>query len=265
MSDAILLSIDEGLARLTLNRPTRLNAFNSDLAHAWRDAAAEATTRDDVQAIVLDAAGPAFCAGGDVIEMASAMDDGAPLTELAGVINQGIRSLTESSIPVVAAAHGTTAGGGLGILLSTDYAVVGSRSRIGSLYANIGLTPDLSVSAQLADAVGLRRALQLVLQDRLLSAEEALEWGLIAEIVDGADAADEADRVRSRAVEVARFWLSGAAGAYGQAKRLVRSQPSRSFEEQLAEEARSIGAAFDTPDARARVAAFAAGSAKKAR
>ncbi|WP_175989046.1 enoyl-CoA hydratase/isomerase family protein, partial [Microbacterium tenebrionis] len=136
---------------------------------------------------------------------------------------------------------------------------------IGSLYANIGLTPDLSVSAQLADAVGSRRALQLVLQDRLLSAEEALEWGLVAEIVMGEDAEDEASRVRARAEEVARFWLAGAAAAYGQAKRLVRSQPSRSFPEQLAEEARSIGAAFDTPDARARVAAFAAASAKRAR
>lgn len=265
MNDAILLQVDAGLARLTLNRPTRLNAFNGDLAHAWRDATAEATSRDDVGAILLDAAGPAFCAGGDVIEMASTMGDGAPLTELAGVINEGIRALTESSVPVVAAAHGTTAGGGLGILLSTDYAIVGGSSKLGSLYANIGLTPDLSVSAHLADAVGQRRALQLVLQDRLLTAEEALEWGLVAEVVSGADAAEEADRVRRRAEEVARFWLSGAAAAYGQAKRLVRSQPARSFEDQLAEEARSIGTAFDTPEAKARVAAFAAASAKKAR
>ena len=265
MSDAILFSVDEGLARLTLNRPARLNAFNADLAHAWRDATAEATSRDDVHAILLDAAGPAFCAGGDVVEMATTMGDGAPLTELAGVINSGIRALTESAVPVIAAAHGTTAGGGLGILLSTDYAVVGSQSRLGSLYANIGLTPDLSVSAQLADAVGQRRALQLVLQDRLLSAEEALEWGLVAEVVAGTDAADEADRVRERAEQVARFWLAGAAAAYGQAKRLVRSRPERSFVEQLDEEARSIGASFDTPDAKARVAAFAAASAKKAR
>jgi 2-(1,2-epoxy-1,2-dihydrophenyl)acetyl-CoA isomerase len=164
---------------------------------------------------------------------------------------------------VVAAAHGTTAGGGLGILLSSDYAVVGSRSRLGSLYANIGLTPDLSVSAQLARAVGQRRALQLVLQDRLLSAAEAVEWGLVAEAVEGSDSADEADLVRARAEEVARFWLAGAAEAYGNAKRLVRSQPERTFAEQLSEEARSIGAAMATPDAQARIAAFAASSARK--
>ena len=142
MNDAILFAVDEGLARLTLNRPARLNAFNADLAHAWRDATAEATSRSDVTAILIDAAGPAFCAGGDVIDMATTMGSADDITALAEVINTGIRSLTESAVPVVAAAHGTTAGGGLGILLSSDYAVVGSRSRLGSLYANIGLTPD---------------------------------------------------------------------------------------------------------------------------
>lgn len=263
MSDAILFSVDEGLARLTLNRPARLNAFNADLAHAWRDATAEATSRADVKAIVVDAAGPAFCAGGDVIEMATTMGSGDEITALAEVINAGIRSLTESAVPVVAAAHGTTAGGGLGILLSSDYAVVGSRSRLGSLYANIGLTPDLSVSAQLARAIGQRRALQLVLQDRLLSAAEAVEWGLVAEAVEGVDSSDEAEKVRARAEEVARFWLAGAAEAYGHAKRLVRSQPERTFAEQLSEEARSIGASMATPDAQARIAAFAASSARK--
>ncbi|GAA3907557.1 enoyl-CoA hydratase/isomerase family protein [Microbacterium invictum] len=256
MSDPILFSVDDGLARITLNRPERLNAFNADLAHAWARVTVEATTRDDVGAIVLDAAGRSFCAGGDVLDMAHTMGSGADIHALADVINTGIRALTESSVPVVAAAHGTTAGGGLGILMCSDYAIVGENSKIGSLYANIGLTPDLSVSAQLAHAIGQRRALQLVLQDRLLSAQEALEWGLVAEVV-------APERVQARADEVARFWLAGAYGAYGQAKRLIRSQPERAFAAQLDEEARSIGAAFDTPDAKARVAGFAAASTRK--
>ncbi|WP_194764622.1 enoyl-CoA hydratase/isomerase family protein [Microbacterium sp. UFMG61] len=265
MSDVILFHVEEGMARLTLNRPARLNAFNAELAHAWRDVTHEATSRSDVKAILIDAVGPAFCAGGDVIDMSTTMGSGAEITALAEVINSGIRSLTESAVPVVAAAHGTTAGGGLGILLSSDYAVVGSRSRLGSLYANIGLTPDLSVSAQLARAVGQRRALQLVLQDRLLTAEEAVEWGLVAEAVPGADAAVEADAVRARAEEIARFWLAGAADAYGHAKRLVRSQPERTFVEQLSEEARSIGASLETPEAQARIAAFASSAARAGR
>ena len=249
MSDAVLLHIEDGLARITLNRPERLNAFNAAAAHAWAAVTREAVSRDDVGAIVVDAEGRAFCAGGDVHDMAEHMDSGAELSALAEVINSGIRALTESAVPVVAAAQGTTAGGGLGILLASDYAIIGENSKIGSLYANIGLTPDLSVSAQLSRAVGERRALQLVLQDRMLSADEALDWGIVAEVV-------APDAVGERADEVARFWLAGAYGAYGNAKRLVRSQPSRTFAEQLHEEARSIGASFDTPEAKARINAF---------
>lgn len=259
MTDPILLSVEDGLARLTLNRPERLNAFNAELAGAWASVTEEVVSRDDVGAILLDAAGPSFCAGGDVMEMSTGAT-GSDITGLAKVINRGIAALTQSSIPVVAAAHGTTAGGGLGILLATDYAIIGADSRIGSLYANIGLTPDLSVSAQLAAAVGERRALQLVLSDRLLTAEEAVEWGIAAEAAAGDGAAATADAVRARAEEVARFWLAGASRAYGQAKRLIRSRPGRSFAEQLDEEARTIGAALDGEEARVRVAAFAARS-----
>ncbi len=266
MSDPILLDVRDGLARLTLNRPQRLNAFNRDLAEAFAESAVEVTSRDDVGAILIDAAGPAFCAGGDVMDMASQMRAGAQLEALADVINSGLSALTTSAVPVVAAAHGTTAGGGLGLLLSSDYAVVGANSRIGSKYANIGLTPDLTVTAQLARAVGERRALQLVLQDRLLSADEALEWGLVAEVVPAGadpDAGVLADAVRARAEEVARFWLAGAYKAYGQAKRLVRSASETTFAEQLEDEARTIGAMFDTDDARARVAEFALAASRK--
>lgn len=251
MSDPILLHIEAGLARITLNRPDRLNAFDADMAHAWAHATAEATARDDVGAILLDAAGPGFCAGGDVVAMAEDMGSGAEITALAEVIGQGILALVTSAIPVVAAAHGTTAGGGLGILLASDYAVVGEDSRIGSLYARMGLTPDLSVTAQLARAVGERRALQLVLTERMLSAAEAVEWGLVAEAVPDPGA---------RAEEIARSWLDGATGAYGQAKRLVRAAAGRTFSESLADEAVTIGSALDTPDAGARIAAFAARS-----
>lgn len=256
MSDVIRYAVDSGLARITLHRPSRLNAFDEELSREWARVTADATARSDVGAIMIDAAGPAFCAGGDVQAMSEVLSGGEQVTELARVINAGITALTESARPVVAAAHGVTAGGGLGILLASDYAIVGVDSMLGSRYANIGLTPDLSVTAHLARAVGERRALQLVLQDRMLTAAEAQEWGLVAEVVEGADASATVAAVQARAEAVARGWLDGAARAYGEAKRLVRSQPSRSIREQLDEEARTIGAAFDTADAKARIAAF---------
>ena len=249
MPDPILLSVDDGLARVTLNRPARLNAFDADLAGAWESVTTDVTSRDDVGAILLSGAGPAFCAGGDVVAMATTMGSPSDLEALAHAIHRGIRALTESAVPVVAAVHGAVAGGGLGILLSSDYAVAAAGARIGSRYANVGLTPDLSVSAHLTRAVGERRALQLVLSDRMLTADEALDWGLVAEVVPD-------DALLARAEAVARTWLDGATAAYGQAKRLVRSAPSRSFAEQLDEEARTIAASFGTPEAQTRIAAF---------
>ncbi|MDX2376439.1 enoyl-CoA hydratase/isomerase family protein [Microbacterium sp. LRZ72] len=256
MSDPILLNIHDGLARITLNRPERLNAFDEAMAHAWELVCVDASHSEDVGAILIEGTGPAFCAGGDVVAMSETVRSGREVAGLARHIHAGIRALLRSRVPVVAAAHGTTVGGGLGILLASDYAIVGVDSRLGSRYANVGLTPDLSVSAQLARAVGERRALQLLLGDRLLTAEEAREWGLVAEVVDPGE-------VASRAEAVARGWLEGATDAYGEAKRLVRSERERTLAQQLDEEARTIGAAFDTPDARARIAAFVRSSARK--
>jgi 2-(1,2-epoxy-1,2-dihydrophenyl)acetyl-CoA isomerase len=151
--------------------------------------------------------------------------------------------------------HGAVAGGGLGLMLTADYIVAAEGARFVSKYANIGLTPDLGVSTLLPQAIGARRALQLLLQDRSLSATEALEWGLVAEVV-------AADQVAARTEEIARFWLEGATEAFGQASRLVRVGAHRDFADNLDDEARTIGAAFDTPASQARVAAFAAASSK---
>ncbi|QEW04443.1 enoyl-CoA hydratase/isomerase family protein [Microbacterium lushaniae] len=254
MSDSILVTIDDGLARVTLNRPGSLNAMDFEMAERWRDAARTATA-PGVGAVILDAAGPAFCAGGDVVAMATSGAAGADLTATAHVIHEGIRTFVEAPVPVVAAVQGAVAGGGLGLMLTADYIVASEASRFVSKYANIGLTPDLGVSTLLPAAIGQRRALQLLLQDRSLSAAEALEWGLVAEVVPAAS-------VAARAEEVARFWLDNATAAFGQAARLVRTGAQRTFAENLDDEARTIGAAFDTADAKARVAAFAAASSK---
>lgn len=251
MSDSILLDIAGPLARVTLNRPASLNAMDFAMAERWREVAIDVTSRPDVGAVILDAAGPAFCAGGDVLAMATSGASGHDVTAAAGVIHDGIRAFVAAPIPVVAAVHGTVAGGGLGLMLTADYVVAAEPATFVSKYANIGLTPDLGVSTLLPAAVGQRRALQLLLQDRTLSAGEALEWGLVAEVVREGEVAE-------RAEQIARFWLGGATAAFGQAKRLVRTGAGRGFAENLDDEAATIGAAFDTDDARARIAAFAA-------
>ena len=255
MSDSILVTREGALARVTFNRPAFLNAMGFEMGRRWRDVAHELTSDESVGAIVLDAAGPAFCAGGDVLEMATSGASGADVTGAAHTIHDGIRTFVLSDKPIVAAVQGAVAGGGLGLMLTADYIVASDQARFVSKYANIGLTPDLGVSTLLPAAVGQRRALQLLLQDLTMDAATALDWGLVSEVV-------APDAVAARADEVARFWLDNATGAFGQAKRLVRTGADRTLAENLDDEAASIGARFETAESKARVAAFAAASAK---
>lgn len=256
MSDSILFSVgDDGLARVTFHRPASLNAMDFEMGERWRDIARAVALDPAIGAVILDAAGPAFCAGGDVVAMGTSGATGADVTAAAQVIHEGIRIFTESPVPIVAAVQGAVAGGGLGLMLTADYVVASDAAKFVSRYANIGLTPDLGVSTLLPAAVGQRRALQLLLQDRTLDAAEALQWGLVAEVVPAADLAE-------RAEAVARFWLDGATGAFGEAKRLVRTGAGRDFADNLDDEAATIGAAFDTPESQNRVAAFAAAARK---
>lgn len=256
MTESILLTREGPLARVTFNRPASLNAMDFDMGTRWRDIAREVTEDASVGAVILDAAGPAFCAGGDVVAMATSGAGGEAVTATAHVIHEGIRAWTGSDKPIVAAVQGAVAGGGLGLMLCADYIVASEAAKFVSKYANIGLTPDLGVSTLLPAAIGQRRALQLLLQDRTIDAATALEWGLVAEVVPAGD-------LTSRAEEVARFWLENATAAFGQAKRLVRTGADRPFADNLADEAATIGARFDTEESRLRIAAFAAASRKQ--
>lgn len=253
MTDSILSRREGALARLTFNRPASLNAMGFEMGGRWRDLAREVTSDPTVGAVLLDAEGPAFCAGGDVLEMATSGAGGAEVTAMAEIIHDGIRTFVESDKPIVASVHGAVAGGGIGLMLTADYVVASPRAKFVSRYANIGLTPDLGVSTLLSAAVGQTRALRLLLQDETIDAATALDWGLVTEVADDPGA---------RAAEIARFWLENATAAFGQAKRLVRAGARRAFAQNLSDEARTIGAAFDTDQARARVAAFAAASRK---
>lgn len=249
MSSTVLLEISDGLARVTLNRPGSLNAIDAEMAARWREVALAVVSDPQVGAVLLAAAGPAFCAGGDVRHMATSGEGGSVVTRLAEVINEGSRALLDSAKPVVAAVQGAVAGGGLGLMLTADYVVASSGARFVSRYADIGLTPDLGTTSLLPRTVGEGRALQLLLSDLTLDAATARDWGLVAEVVAPQELA-------VRAEQVARAWLDGATAAFGQAKRLVRAAASRPFAAGLEDEAVTIGTAFDTAEARARVAAF---------
>ncbi|WP_297083276.1 enoyl-CoA hydratase/isomerase family protein [uncultured Demequina sp.] len=255
MAQHVQLDRRDGIAHITLARPERLNAVDFEMGTQYREACVAATSDPTTRAVLITAEGPAFCAGGDVLMMAGAGFTGADVTSSAQVINEGIVALVGSEVPVVAAARGAVAGGGIGLLLAADYVVAGHDLRVAGRYADVGLTPDLGVSTLLTRAIGERRALELLLTPRELDAQTAVAWGFAAESADNPDA---------RALEVARAWASGASTAFGRAKRLVRASAQRDFATSLDDEAHSIGAAFDRDEAQQRIQAFAAASAARA-
>lgn len=251
MSDSVRLTVEGGVARLVLDRPARLNAIDFEAGEAFRDAALDATRSSSVRAIVLEGEGPAFCAGGDVLAMAGVRASGAEVTRMAETIHDGIGALVGSALPIVSAAQGAVAGGGIGVMLAADYVVAGRDLKVMAKYADVGLTPDLGVSTLLTEAVGRRRALQLLLSDTVLGADRALDWGMVAEI---------ADDPRARARDVAAAWAAGPWRALGQAKRLVHAGATRPRSASFDDEAATIGAAFAGHEAQDRIAAFAEAS-----
>ncbi|MGV8969093.1 MAG: enoyl-CoA hydratase/isomerase family protein [Microbacteriaceae bacterium] len=246
---AILFTVDNGLAHVTLNRASQLNAIGHEGATLWRTIASEIVARDDIGAVLFDARGRAFCAGGDVASISQA--SGSVVTDLADTIHEGHLMLATCTKPIVAAVRGSVVGGGLGFMLVADYIVASDTTIFASKYADIGLTPDCGVSTLLPEAIGMRRALQLTLSGRVLNAAEALDWGLITESVPDGE-------LDSRALAVAQAWLHGATSAFGQAKRLLRAGAASEYATRLADEARTIGAAADTADAQVRMKAFLA-------
>lgn len=254
MSAPLEFEVADGVALATLNRPESFNSLDLAAAEAWQSIAHEAVDRDDIAVLVIAARGRAFSAGGDLRAMSEG--GGELVARIAASLHDGILTLVSSSIPVVAAVTGTVAGGGLGLLLSSDYAVASDAASISARYGAMGLTPDMSVTGLLGRAVGERRALELVLRDRALTAAEALDWGLVAEVLP-------VDDVLARSLEVAAGWAANAE-AMGESKRLLRAAAFRGLAAGLDDEAATIARLFDSEASRARVGRFLARSAPRA-
>ena len=178
----VLLEVRDGIADLTLNRPDAANGINDGLARDLLAATIEIRLDDRVRVVLLSGNGPRFCGGGDVKAFAALGDDlSANIRALIPALHTAITSLVRGDAPVVAAVHGSAAGAGLGLVGASDLVVAGESTKFVMAYTGVGLTPDGSSSWFVPRLVGLRRALELTLTNRVLSAAEALDWGLITE------------------------------------------------------------------------------------
>lgn len=197
----LLLGIDRGIARLTLNRPDKLNSFN-DTMHAELRAALDRIESDPgVRVLVLSGAGRAFCAGQDVADPAMRAQDGKP-PDLGELVERNYKPLVlrleNLRVPTLAAVNGVAAGAGASLALACDLVVATRSASFLQAFSRLGLMPDTGGTWFLPQRVGMARAMGLALLAERLPAEQAAAWGLIWQCLDDADFASGIDALAER-------------------------------------------------------------------
>lgn len=250
MSSSLLLSsIEGGVLTLTLNRPDKRNALNSELIDLLHQSLERADLDGEVRVVVLRGAGKDFCAGADLDELLASAERSLAENEAAalrlGTIFRRIRELPK---PVLAIVRGRALAGGAGLATACDLVVAAASAQLGYPEIQRGFAPAM-VMALLRRLVGEKIALDLVLTGRVLSAEEARSAGLVTRVVADADLERESLGLAMR--------LAGAsATALGITKRLFYELDTRTLADGIALGARVNAVARGTPDFRESIAAF---------
>jgi 2-(1,2-epoxy-1,2-dihydrophenyl)acetyl-CoA isomerase len=225
--ETILLEIGSGVARLTLNRPDRLNSFTVQM-HDEVSRGLEAATKSQARVLVLTGAGRGFCAGQDLGDRAVAPGgEGVDLGEsLEKRYNPLIRRLTSLEMPVICAVNGVAAGAGANIAFAADIVLAARAAKFIQSFSNIGLVPDSGGTWILPRLAGQARALGLALTGEPLSAEKAEAWGLIWRCVDD-------DQLQTEAEKLAERFAVGPTRGYAAIKMAMRKGWLAGLEEQL--------------------------------
>jgi 2-(1,2-epoxy-1,2-dihydrophenyl)acetyl-CoA isomerase len=248
-------AIEGGVARITIERPAQFNALDLTAMEELLDIANRCATDPAVRCVLLTGAGDrAFCAGGDVAGFAAALegDEVAMLLQrMTAALHMAISRFAGMRAPLVAAVNGVAAGAGLSLVAACDLAIAADTARFTSAYTRIGLTPDGSSTWFLSRLIGPRRATELHLTDRVLTAAEAEAWGIVNRVVPAATLAAEA-------AALAAQLAAGPTRAFGGVKRLVRLGLTDSLETQMEREARSILEMARSADGVEGIRAFAA-------
>jgi len=231
---------------ITLDRPDKLNALDTAM-HGELRAALERAAKPDVRAVVLTGAGRGFCVGQDLAEFREGAGDVAE--RLRTLFNPHVLAIRALDKAVVAAVNGPAAGAGLALALACDVRIASDEASFVPAFVAIGLVPDTGGTWFAQRLLGASRAFAWLATNRRLTAAEAQQWGLVEEVVPGAELA-------GRARSLAEVFASLPPRAVAETKRLLDAAASASLEEQLEAEARTQAELVGTPDFAERVAAF---------
>ena len=240
--ETIKFGVEDQIATITLSRPNNANALNLKMAEELHEVSIVCCTDPNVRAVVLTGEGKIFCAGGDLHEFKEAgAHKEALLLRMATILHAAVIRFSNMNAPLVVAVNGAAGGGGFSMVLAGDLVLASSKAKLVSAYTASGLTPDGSSTYFLAKHVGLLRAKELMFTNRVLSAEEGKDWGLVNQVV-------EPHLLMETAMGYARDFANGPTQSYGGLKRMLQTAYSDPMEAQLEKETQSIAAMMTTYD-----------------
>jgi len=243
-------TVDKQIARITIMRGDVFNSLNLEAMQELMHIANHCGSDADIRVAILTGEGSrAFCAGGDVAAFEKSDNVSILLKEMTTCLHTAVSRFARMNAPLIARVNGVAAGAGLSLMAASDMAISTDQSRFTSAYTAIGLTPDGSSSYFLPRIIGARRTMELYMTNRTLNADEALDWGLVNQVVP-ADALDET------VDKLAKQLAQGPTLAYGGIKKLVQMSFNDTLESQMERETRSIVRMGSTPDGIEGVKAF---------
>lgn len=250
--DAVTLSINNGIAKITLNRGASGNAINPEFLDSFDEASLICSESSEVRAVLIESEGPRFCVGGDIqpmIQQNKSDSLGTYIRKCNAQIQGALARLHRMAAPSVVAVQGVAAGGGVSLLASADVVVASREARFVCAYPSIGFCCDMGGSSVLARRMGVSRAQRFYLMHEDLNVDLAKEAGLVDYVADGGD-------LHTTALSIAEKWATGPTLAYGEIRKLMRTAVNTSYESQMELETQSLAGLTKTLDAKEAITAF---------
>lgn len=242
--------VENSIARIVLNRPDFGNPLDGDSVSELEQVAHVCDNDPNIRAVLLTANGKVFCVGGD-LRMFKTLGDrtSVQLKIFADQLHKAISIFARMDAPLVIAVNGFAAGGGFSLSMIGDYVLAGESAKFTMAYTKAGLSPDGSSTYFLPRLVGMRRAQELALANRVLSAKEAMDWGLVTRVVPD-------EKLREEALVVCASLAQGPKHAQAVVKRLLFCSLRNGLEEQMEIEGREIARAAASQDGQEGIRAF---------
>jgi 2-(1,2-epoxy-1,2-dihydrophenyl)acetyl-CoA isomerase len=248
MFNSILYEVKENAAYITLNRPDVFNAFNDEQSYELQEALKQAAKDAEVRVVVLTGAGKAFCSGQDLKDIAQ-KENRSLSDSLHKRYNPIIRAMRNMPKPIICGLNGVAAGAGCSLALASDIIIAAENASLIEVFINVGLVLDSGSSYFLPRIVGSQKAFELATMGTKVSAQQALEWGMVSQVVPLAELGEAINKLVA-------YYRSAPTKAIGLMKKMLNKSFHSNLDEMLEYEAFSQEIAGNSNDYKEGVKAF---------